>query len=124
MWDALAVVGIISIVIWVFAVLVIVAFLSGRNCLSYAVRRYRRYGGYLVIRRARIGGYKSSWPLIQRLTQAIPHFLWIADSDTKPPAMRHYTLRDGLHAHWWDKGVVRGLFRLFSFDGIIKTEDE
>jgi len=45
------------------------------NCLTYAIKQYRKHGGYIAMRRSKIAEMRGSpkWSPLW----LVPHFLWI-----------------------------------------------
>ena len=90
-----------------------------KNCLTYALRRWRERGGYLVIRRSQLAsvfGLGKRHPL-----RWVPHFLHM---DRDSTVLHHYCPtpeqhdRDAKSSHWW------AWLRLWHFEGIEKRGDD
>lgn len=90
-----------------------------RNCLTYALRKWRKEGGYLVLRRSQLGKVfrLPKWhPL-----HLVPHFLHLRREGER---MTHYTPtesqahKDRHASHWlaW--------LRLWHFDGVEREGDD
>jgi len=71
------------------------------NCLIFAVNKWFKHGGYLVMRRSKHGFF--------------PHFLWC--SDLKNAEIEHFVPINPKHS------FVKILFHKILFEGMIKKDD-
>lgn len=89
------------------------------NCLTYAVSKWLREGGYLLIRRshfAEVVGIENKWnPLYW-----IPHFL----HRSKDKIITQYTPTESQKRKDKQKGLFAAFFSLFHFEGEIIGDDE
>lgn len=70
------------------------------NCFFYALTKWRKFGGYLVIRRSHHGWW--------------PHFIWC--KDLKDAQIEHYAPKR--------EGRENPYIKKFFFDGEIRTKDK
>lgn len=122
MWDALAWWGLLCGLSQLGALILFLLFLRTRNCITWAVPRWWKGGGYLVLRLSRHDPYQFKSPIVRWIASRIIHFGWVQPGDPLP-WMTHYTITEEQHLAYWAKGKWAALLSLVHFDGYVKKGD-
>jgi hypothetical protein len=89
------------------------------NCLSYALKKWTHEGGYLLIRRSKLGqefGITSHWHPISW----VPHFLHRDHNHI----VTQYTATEWQRAYNQKRGLFRTWVMLWHFHGAVIGDDE
>jgi len=90
-----------------------------KNCLTYAVGMWLRYGGYLLIRKSRFVeefGAVSRW----HPAHLVPHFL----HRSKDHMITQYTVTEEARIASRGHSGFRKWLKLWHFEGVIMGDDE
>ena len=89
------------------------------NCLTYALNKWLREGGYLLVRQSRLArefGITSNW----HPASWVPHFLHRAKDHT----VTQFTATDEQRERNKQRGLFRTWLTLWHFNGEIVGDDE
>lgn len=100
---------------WTWAALAAVGFSRTRNCITWAVPRWLKNGGHLVIRRSEFRNYPFRHPAARWLAKWVPHVMWI----TPDGILLHYTVTPAQHDAYWDKGLWAVIKSAVHFEGVV-----
>lgn len=106
-------------VLFLLQVLALVVIFSCRNCISWAVPRFLKHGGYLVFRRSHFCRYPFRYRFLRWAARRIPHALWL----TKEGHLLHYTVTDEQDREYWNRGLLAALVSAVHFKGKVKEGD-
>ena len=89
------------------------------NCLSYALAKLAKEGGYLMVRRSKfaaVHGITNRWSPFYW----VPHFL----HRSRAGVVTQYRLTDDQCVRDWKRGAFRSWLGLWDFDGAVAGDDD